>query len=73
MGAQQAKETKTGKRERKSKDNRQIIQNFAQETNGRYCFQPDLIKTATQRAIYNVSRPPKSLDESSARVTDTTK
>jgi len=38
MGAQQAKETKTGKRERKSKDNRQIIQNFAQETNGRYCF-----------------------------------
>lgn len=36
MGAQQAKETKTGKRERKSKDNRQVIQNFTQESNGMY-------------------------------------
>ncbi|XP_045197750.2 tyrosine-protein kinase ABL1-like isoform X1 [Mercenaria mercenaria] len=33
MGAQQAKETKSGKRERKTKDNRQIIQNFAQDSN----------------------------------------
>ncbi|XP_052789432.1 tyrosine-protein kinase Abl-like [Mya arenaria] len=31
MGAQQGKEAKTGKRERKSKDNRQVIQNFAQD------------------------------------------
>jgi len=37
MGAQQGKETKSGKRERKSKDNRQVIQNFAQD-NGLYCF-----------------------------------
>jgi hypothetical protein len=36
MGAQQAKETKSGKRERKTKDNRQIIQNFAQDSNGKF-------------------------------------
>ena len=40
MGAQQGKETKTGKRERKTKDNRQIIQNFAQDTNGGYFMTP---------------------------------